>query len=125
SDQPISIGAHNFSLHVPLGGSTALPKMCLSPALLDFHSQPVNVQAQQHFVISSCGQGALTVRGMQIAAGSSFDFALVSPPGVPLVLPAGTAANVTVGFTPSTTAGSVGRVDVYSNDPALPSGSVD
>ncbi|MBS2021995.1 MAG: choice-of-anchor D domain-containing protein [Deltaproteobacteria bacterium] len=123
SDQPVTIGTSQV-VSIPLTGGTQVPKMCLSPTALDWGSQAAGTQITKSFTITSCGAGQLTLRGLVLAAGTSREFVMVSPPGMPLVLPANASATVNVQYTPASTAGSAGRIDVLSNDPNLPTGSV-
>ena len=124
---PVSIGGGQ-TLSVPLQGGTLTPKMCLTPTLLDFGTVAAGSRAVKSFVIESCGEGTLTVRGIQPAPGTSRDFSLASPPPVPLVLAKGTSATINVAYQPSSAAGAAGaagRIEVYSNDPSLPTGKVE
>lgn len=126
-DMPVMFpfGGGNYGkLLVPLSGGTATPKLCVTPALLDFGSQPSGTSVTRSFTITSCGAGTLTVRGVQLAPGSSKEFALAAP-AVPLVLQPSQSAAVAVTYGPATTSGSLGRALVLSNDPASPKAPVD
>src|SRR5205814_8168437 len=65
---PVSFGGGS-TLQVPLQGGSLTPKICLAPTLLDYGSVSPGSKASKSFVISSCGDGTLTVRGIQPATG--------------------------------------------------------
>jgi hypothetical protein len=112
-------------LTVPLQGGTLTPRMCVTPTLLDFGPVAPGAQSSKQITVSSCGDGTLTLRGLQRTAGTSREFSLVAPPALPLVLPKGAAVTLTVQYQPASSAPAAGRLEVYSNDPLLPTGRID
>ena len=124
SDQPVSIGG-GATLSVPLQGGTLLPKLCLTPTLLDYGAVQAGSTVIKSFVIQSCGDGTLTVRGIGRTAGTSADFALQALPAMPLVLAKGVSATINVAYQPASAAAAAGRIEVYSNDPLLLTGKVE
>ncbi len=122
ANQPVSLTSS--TLTVPLSGGALTPQLCLVPTSLDFGSVAAGASASKSFSLQSCGQGALTVRGLLLGPGSSADFTLQAPPAVPFTLAPGNGTTITVVFKPSNTSGSAGNVEVLSDDPQTPAGLV-
>ncbi len=111
---PLSTKAYS----APLSGSAGDPKICITPTVLDFGAQGPGTTAEQSFQISSCGQGAVEIRGLFMDAGTSPEFTFANKPGVPSKILAGsTPVTVTVRYSATSAGPDYGRVLVLSNDP--------
>ena len=126
ADQPIAIGGNSVgSVTIPLQGGVLAPKMCITPSSLDYGSVPAGTKVVKSFTVSSCGDGALTLRGIALGSGTSRDFTLTQALAVPLVLPKGSSVTINVQYLPSSASAAAGRVEVYGNDPANLTGRVE
>lgn len=113
------------TLAVPLQGGALQPRICVSPTALDFGTVAAGSRAVKQVAVQSCGDGTLTLRGIQPAAGTSAEFSLVSPPAVPVVLPKGASITLSVEYQPASAAPAAGRLQIFSNDAGLPTARVD
>jgi hypothetical protein len=102
---------------LPLLGRSGDPHVCLIPEELDFQSVLPGAHKDLTFDISACGAAELEVRGIQMAAGSSPELALGSPPILPVEIPPGLSNTVTVRFSPTSSSAARGLVQILSNDP--------
>ena len=88
----------------------------VSPAEVNFGDVEVGDSRSAMVTISNAGLVDLTVSGLSLQSGA--DYAITSSPGLPLVLPIGGFADVTVTFTPlSTGARPTDFLEIISNDP--------
>ena len=115
-DQVAISGAQ--TLTVPLQGGTLTPKLCVTPTLLDYGSVAAGSRAIKSFILSSCGDGTLTVRGIQPKTGTSAEFSLTAAPAMPLELAKGSSATINVQYQPISASPAGGAIEIYSNDPA-------
>lgn len=117
-------GSSSLKLDVPLEGGTLEPSLCLDPSTLNFGQVAAGTQKEMTFDLKSCGAGALRVRGVMAAAGSSLAYSLASPPTVPTYLPAGQSLKVRVRYAPKNDSADFGEIVVLTNDPKQPEGRV-
>ncbi len=120
---PLPCGAQQ-KLDVSLEGGTLAPAICLDPTEIDFGAVAAGGTASQSFVIRSCGAGALGLRGVTVAPGSSLEFALGTQVRVPQFLAPGQSITVNVSYAPRTNGADFGRISVLNNDPANPNAVV-
>lgn len=118
------IGGSAKKLEVPLEGRTLAPKLCLTPGELVFGDVNPGTQVERTFTISSCGQGALGLRGIAMAMGSSNAFVLGPRPTLPQYLAPGRSVQMRVLYRPRHGGGDFGAVDVLTNDPDHPEARV-
>jgi hypothetical protein len=107
-------------LNIPASGGALPAKVCVMPTTLDFGPISPGQSRDLPFTITSCGQGALTLRGLKFEAGSSRKYTIASSVNVPLVLAPNASRQIVVHYAPTTTTGDFGQVAVLSNDPADP-----
>lgn len=109
-------------LTVSLEGGTLAPAICVDPVELVYGTTAETKQ----FTIRSCGAGALAVRGVTLAPGSSRDFSVgtIRKNGQAVTLPKFLQPNealvVDVPFAARGTGSDFGTVMVLSNDPSTP-----
>jgi hypothetical protein len=120
----IPTGGTMASLDIALQGGTLDPKLCVTPASLDFGSVAVGASKDLVFTLSSCGPGTISLRGLKMESGSSKDFTITTAVRVPQFLPSGQSIPVTVHFAPHTATPEFGQALVLSNDPSNPQGHV-
>ncbi|MCB9649189.1 MAG: choice-of-anchor D domain-containing protein [Deltaproteobacteria bacterium] len=106
---------------VPIVGTSAAPRICVSPTTLDFGVVPAGSSAQASVSISNCGGAELDLQGILLAPEGDDAFS-VSMPSLPVRLAAGStlAPAVTVTYAPVDSGPHAGRLDVLSTDPADP-----
>jgi hypothetical protein len=103
--EPITFGAADSAAHI-----------AVSPGEVNFGDVEVGGSRSAMVTISNAGLVDLTVSGLSLQSGA--DYAITSSPGLPLVLPIGGFADVTVTFTPlSTGARPTDFLEIISNDP--------
>ncbi len=108
------------NVKIPVNAQSLVPQICVMPASLDFGSVAPGQTKDMPFIITSCGQGSLDIRGVKFEAGSSARFTILSNIAVPQFLPPGNSIQVNVQYKPQSSAGDFGQVAVLSNDPATP-----
>lgn len=117
-------GSSSLKLDVPLEGGTLEPALCLDPSSLNFGMVSAGTSKEMTFDIKSCGAGALRIRGVMLATGSSLDYSIVSPPSLPTYLAAGQSLKVRVLYGPKTNSADFGEIAILTNDPNKPEGTV-
>lgn len=105
-------------LDIALEGGTLAPAICISPADLDYGQVAAGTLKTLSFVVTSCGQGALGIRGITLAPGTSTDYTLTTPVRVPQFLAPNQTLTVNVTYSPRTSGADFGQVVVMNNDPA-------
>jgi hypothetical protein len=117
---PLGGGAPTTFL-VPMVGTAARPKLCVSPPVLDFGVVPPGSSGQASVTISSCGGAAVSLQGLLLApeGDPAFTFAARN---LPVRLAAGSTLTpaVTVTYAPTDAGPHAGRLDVLSTDPTDP-----
>ncbi len=108
-------------LMVPVTTQTLMPKICIQPQppVLSYGAVAAGQTKTLSFTATSCGQGALTIRGVTMEAGSSPRFTLGSVQ-VPQILAVGSSITVNATYKPTTTTGDFAQAVVLSNDPNTP-----
>ncbi|MBI5497209.1 MAG: choice-of-anchor D domain-containing protein [Deltaproteobacteria bacterium] len=115
----LGFGGTTTTLNVDLAGNAQAPTLCVDPQELDFGSVPVGTEVRRSVSLQSCGATELTLRGVQIASGSSPAFDVPTPPALPATVQPGSAVTVEVRYKPTTAAGDLGILQVMSDDPNL------
>jgi len=109
------------SLDIALHGGTLEPALCVSPDHLDFGNVAAGTQADQSFTITSCGQGALGIRGITMQTGTSVDYSFAQPRvRTPQFLAPSQSLQVKVLYKPRTSGADFGAVELLTNDPHTP-----
>jgi hypothetical protein len=98
------------------GTADSVADIEISPAEVSFGDVEVGDSRSAMVTISNAGLVDLTVSDISLQSGA--DYAITSSPGLPLVLPVGGFADVTVTFTPlSSGARPTDFLEIVSNDP--------
>ncbi len=97
------------------------PEVDVTPLSVNFGSVQVGQFADQNVTINNTGNATLTVSALNVTNGV---FALVSPPSLPLNIPASGNQVLTVRFTPAATGTENGNLAVVSNDADEPTVNV-
>lgn len=106
-----------FSL-VTFSGAYAQPGITVNPPILNFGPVLVDSSRTLGLTVGNQGNSALVITGLAVVTGNAEQFALVDPPFLPLIIPAGAAPEtLTVQFTPSTTGNKASLLRLISNDP--------
>jgi Abnormal spindle-like microcephaly-assoc'd, ASPM-SPD-2-Hydin len=114
------------TVFVPATGIVGLPKAVVTPPALDFSTVCPGASIDRDLTVTNTGTAPLTINSITIGGGSSAGLSVLSPPVLPVILPAGAHLAFTVRFTPTGPMGGPlsGTVLVNTDDPAGPIVSV-
>jgi hypothetical protein len=105
------------------GASSAVPKACVEPAIVDFGRVGANETETRTFRLRSCGSVALSLREVALADDGNGWFRLDGvAPQVPALLDPLDEVVVAVSCSPDGSGAAAGRVDVLTDDPDLEEG---
>ena len=104
-------------LDVPVFGVARLPRICVTPADIDFGA--TSVTQTRAVTVSACGGEALGVSGLRLAPADP-ELALVPPSAPPWTIPAGQAVTFEVRYTPGDELADWSDVVITSDDPLRP-----
>jgi Abnormal spindle-like microcephaly-assoc'd, ASPM-SPD-2-Hydin len=113
------VGCAGVTASPNTGGQQAsqdAPAISLNPASVNFGSVVTGTTASQPIIISNAGSATLTITQASLT-GSQFSMSAAS---MPLSIPAGQKAAVTIGFTPISIGSATGSVSITSNAPSSP-----
>jgi hypothetical protein len=100
---------------VDLSGTGTARVIGLSPSPLNFNNVVRNTSDDLTLAIGNSGNLPLTVTALAIAGAQANQFSLVSPPGVPFDVGAGSSQNLTVRCTPTSNGAKTATLNVTSN----------
>jgi hypothetical protein len=109
SDQP--------EANVGLLGYGAVPELKITPESYVFGDAFVPCGSSVELTLENVGTEDLVIEDYDYISGGLLTLDDSNFPPLPLILPIGATANVTVDFTPATAGSDTGRFDVVSNDP--------
>lgn len=116
----LGFGNPDVTLDVPLTGQGLSPRLCITPAELDFGTVNAGQSADEQVAISNCGPTDAVLRGLELRAASHPGFSLPTPPALPDTLAPGEQVMVTVRAAPQSGGPMYGFLDVLSDDSANP-----
>jgi MYXO-CTERM domain-containing protein len=108
---------------IPVSGTGTARVIGLSPSPLNFGNVVRNTSDDLTLAIDNSGNLPLTVTALAIAGAQANQFSLVSPPGVPFDVAAGSSQDLTVRCTPTSNGSKTATLNITSNATAG-SGSV-
>lgn len=107
---------------VSLFGASPDSGICVEPRSLDFGR--IMVSAEQEFRIRACRGNTVTITGLPFRL-TDPQFAVVSPPPLPIVLAPGAVQRITVRYVPTTMMSASAVISVLSDDVVTPMVDVD
>ncbi|MGQ0506636.1 MAG: choice-of-anchor D domain-containing protein, partial [Myxococcaceae bacterium] len=104
------------SREVPVTGTITEPRLTVAPSAIDFGTVAVGWVLSKPVQLSNTGFGALTVKNIQMVAGSSNLYTLRNLPPLPFTLERGQSATLTLELRVETAAAFAGSFSVESDD---------
>lgn len=113
-------------LSISLVGSGAVSKVLVDPNPVEVGSSPLDVQGGPVAVtVSNAGGAPLKITAVQVLGTDAEDFVLEDLPTMPATIPVGESFIFHVRMTPTAEGPRVARINILSDDPSVPSLSVD
>lgn len=109
---------------IDLSGRCEVPRLNISPLLVDFGLVGPQESVQREVLLSNTGYGLVQVESAVVEAEAS-PFSVVNAESEPLVLAEGETHPLTLQFSPQLSGVQTGRLLVHSDDPSSPVGYVE
>ncbi len=112
----VTSDASNSPLTIPLSGTGTQPVLTISPASLNFNNVPVGQTSSQTVTLTNTGNSNLVIN-LATISGTGFT---MSSLGLPKTITAGSNISFSVQFSPTSTSGATGIIQLTDNAPGSP-----